>query len=163
MTGRVPLACCLFLLLPLISPAQDFTSIFLEENGADSTLIRVTISPKMMEEILKSDTGKDEDILEIISSLKSMQALSSDTNGEGYFRKARKVVEDHSERFEPYLSYAEEDNNCQIAVRKRGGIIIEVIMLMVEDDRFAMINFTGKIKPEFISTLTRSMSRKHSS
>jgi hypothetical protein len=149
--------------LPLILPAQDFTSIFLEENGVDSTLIRVTISPKMMEEILKSDTGKNEDILEIISSLKSMQALSSHANGESYFRKARKIVEDHSKRFEPYLSYADENNNCQIVVRKKGRVIIELIMLMVEEDRFAIINFTGKIKPEFISTLTRSMSRKHAS
>jgi hypothetical protein len=160
--GRVLLTCCL-LLLPLLLPAQDFTSIFLEENGADSTLIRVTISPKMMEEILKSDTGKDEDILEIISSLKSMQALSSDANGESYFRKARKIVEDHSKRFEPYLSYEDEHNNCQIVVRKKGGTIVELIMLMVEGDHFAIINLTGDIKPEFISTLTRSMSRKHSS
>jgi hypothetical protein len=160
--GRVLLTCCL-VLLPLLLPAQDFTSIFLKENGADSTLIRVTISPKMMEEILKSDTGKDEDILEIISNLKSMQALSSDANGESYFRKARKIVEDHSKRFEPYLSYEDEHNNCQIVVRKKGGTIVELIMLMVEGDHFAIINLTGKIKPEFISTLTRSMSRKHSS
>jgi hypothetical protein len=147
--------------LPLILPAQDFTSIFLKETGADSTLVRVTISPKMMEEILKRDTGKNEDILEIISNLKSMQVLSSDTDGESYFRKARKVVEDYSKRFEPYLSYEDENNTCRIAVRKRRGVIIELIMLVVEEDHFAIINITGKIKPEFISTLTRSMSRKH--
>jgi len=159
---RVLLACWIFL-LPLVLSAQDFTSIFLEENGVDSTLTRVTISPKMMEEILKSDTDKNEDIMEIISSLKSMQILSSSANGESYFQKARKVVDDHSKRFEPYLSYADENENYQIVVRKRGGSIVELIMLMVEEDRFAIINFTGKIKPEFISTLTQSMTRKHSS
>jgi hypothetical protein len=135
----------------------------MKENGADSTLVCVTISPKMMEEILKSDSGKDEDILKIISGLKSMQVLSSRENGESYFRKARKIVEDHSKRFEPYLSYTDENENCQIIVRKKGGSIVELIMLMVEKDHFAIINFTGKIKPEFISTLTRSMSRKHPS
>lgn len=159
---RVLLTCWIFL-LPVVLSAQDFTSIFLEKNGVDSTLTRVTISPKMMEEILKSDTDKNEDIMEIISSLKSMQILSSSANGESYFQKARKVVEDHSKRFEPYLSYADENENCQIVVRKRGGSIVELIMLMVEEDRFAIINFTGKIKPEFISTLTQSMTRKHSS
>lgn len=158
---RVLLTCWIFL-LPLLLPAQDFTSIFLDENKADTTLSRVTISPKMMEEILKSDTGKNEDILEIISSLRSMQVLSSDANGESYFLKAQKVVEDHSKRFEPYLSYEDENENCQIVVRKRGGSIVELIMLVVEEDRFAIINFTGKIKPEFISTLTQSMTRKHS-
>ena len=158
---RVLLTCWIFL-LPLLLPAQDFTSIFLDENKADTTLSRVTISPKMMEEILKSDTGKNEDMLEIISSLRSMQILSSDANGESYFQKARKVVEDHSKRFEPYLSYEDENENCQIVVRKKGGSIVELIMLVVEEERFAIINFTGKIKPEFISTLTKSMTRKHS-
>ncbi|NDV80456.1 DUF4252 domain-containing protein [Bacteroides sp. 51] len=149
-------------LLPVLLSAQDFTSIFLEENEADSTLTRVTISPKMMGEILNSDTEKNEDILEIISNLKSMQILSSEANGESYFQKALKVAQDHSKRFEPYLSYEDENENCQIVVRKRGGSIVELIMLMVEEDRFAIINFTGKIKPEFISTLTKSMTRKHS-
>lgn len=149
-------------LLPVLVAAQDFTSLFLEENKEDSTLIRVTISPKMMGEILKSDAEKNEDILEIISNLKSMQVLSSEANGESYFLKARKVVEEHSKRFEPYLSYEDENENYQIIVRKRGGSIVELIMLMVEEDRFAIINFTGNIKPEFISTLTKSMTRKHS-
>lgn len=91
-----------------------------------------------------------------------MQVLSSEANGESYFLKARKVVEENSKRFEPYLSYEDENENYQIIVRKRGGSIVELIMLMVEEDRFAIINFTGKIKPEFISTLTKSMTRKHS-
>jgi len=159
---RVLLMCCLFL-LPVILSAQDFTSLFLDENSTDSTLTLVTISPKMMEEILKCDTEKDEDILEIISNLKSMQVLSSGINGESYFQKAQKIVGEHSKRFEPYLSYEDEKENCQIVVRKKWGSIVELIMLMVEEDRFAIINFTGKIKPEFISTLTKSMTRKHSS
>lgn len=157
---RVLLTCWVFL-LPVLISAQDFTSLFLEENKADTALTRVTISPKMMEEILKSDVEKNEEILEIISNLKSMQVLSSEANGENYFLKARKVIEDHSKRFEPYLSYEDENENYQIVVRKRGGSIVELIMLMVEEDRFAIINFTGKIKPEFISTLTKSMTRKH--
>lgn len=155
--GKVLLTCC-FLLTALLLPAQDFTSIFLEENEADSTLVHVTISPRMMEEILKSDTGKNEEILEVISSLKSMQALFSNVNGESYFRKARKVVDDHTGRFEPYLSHAEDNNNCQIVVRKRDGTIIELVMFTIEDHRFTVIDFTGNIKPGFISTLTRSMS-----
>lgn len=153
---------CWVFMLPFILVAQDFTSLFLNENNADTVLACVTISPKMMEEILTCETEKDEDILEIISNLKSMQILSSETEGGEYFQKALKVAEDNSKRFEPYLSYADEDENCRIMVRKRRGSIVELIMLMVEDDRFAIINFTGKIKPEFISTLTKSMSvRKH--
>lgn len=158
---RVLLTYALFL-LPVLLCAQDFTSLFLEENKEDSTLVRITISPHMMERILKSDTEKNEDILEIISNLKSMQILSSKANGESYFLKAQKVIDDHSKRFSPYLSYENENENCRIVVRKRGRSIVELIMLMVDEDHFAVINVTGKIKPEFISTLTKSITRKHS-
>lgn len=150
------------LLLPLLLSAQDFTSLFLDEHKEDTTLSRVTISPRMMGEILKSDTGKDEDILEIISSLKSMQVLSSEAEGQSYFQKALKVVDDNSERFEPYLSYEDEKENYRIVIRKKGKIIVELIMLVVEEGRFAMINFTGEIKPGFISTLTKSVTCKQS-
>lgn len=153
---------CLILLLPFIVSAQDFTSLFLDEHQADSTLTRVTISPKMMGEILESDSEKDEDIMEIISSLKSMQILSSSDKGEDYYRQALKIVEDNPKRFEPFLSYDNENENCRIVVRKRRGSIVELIMLVTEENRFAIINFTGNIKPEFISTLTRSMTRKQS-
>lgn len=159
---RVLLTFWIILLSVTMVAAQDFTSLFLEECVADTAFSRVTISPKMMEEILKSDTEKDEDILEIISSLKSMQVLSVDADGGTYYQKALQVAQDNPKRFEPYLSYEDENENCQIIVRKRGGSIVELIMLVTEESRFAIINFTGKIKPEFISTLTNSITRKHS-
>lgn len=51
------------------------------EHQADSNLTCVTISPKMMEEIMKSDAEKDKEVLDMISNLKSMQVLTSDVEG----------------------------------------------------------------------------------
>lgn len=159
---RVLLTCWICLLSAIAVSAQDFTSLFLKEHEADTMLTRVTISPKMMEEILKSDTGKDEDVLEIISNLKSMQVLSSSVTSDAYYEKALRIVEDNPKRFQPFLSYEDENENCRIIVRKKGNSIVELIMLIAEESSFVIINFTGNIKPEFISTLTKSMTQKQS-
>ena len=58
---------CWMALLSVAVSAQDFASRFLTEHKGDSNLTCVTISPKMMEEIMKSDAEKDDEILEIIS------------------------------------------------------------------------------------------------
>ena len=63
---------CWMALLSVAVSAQDFASRFLTEHKADSNLTCITISPKMMEEIMKSDAEKDDEVLEIISNLKSM-------------------------------------------------------------------------------------------
>ena len=68
---------CWMALLSVAVSAQDFASRFLTEHKADSNLTCITISPKMMEEIMKSDAEKDDEVLEIISNLKSMQMLTA--------------------------------------------------------------------------------------
>ena len=50
---------CWMALLSVAVSAQDFASRFMAEHQADSNLTCVTISPKMMEEIMKSDAEKD--------------------------------------------------------------------------------------------------------
>lgn len=89
------------------------------EHQADSNLTCVTISPKMMEEIMKSDAEKDKEVLDMISNLKSMQVLTSDVEGKKYFNAALKVVEKNSGRFESFLSFKDKSENCQIMVRKK--------------------------------------------
>lgn len=155
------LTCCIIMSSITLS-AQDFTSLFLEECKTDTLFTKVTISPKMMGEILKIETDKDEDMLEVIASLKSMQILSADNKAGEYYQKALQVLVDNPRRFKTYLSYKDESEDYRIVVRKKGELIVELIMLMVEEDHFVIINFTGKIKPEFISTLTGPMTRKQS-
>ena len=51
--------------------AQDFVSRFMDEHMPDSNLTCITISPKMMREIVRNDSGKSEELLEMIADLKS--------------------------------------------------------------------------------------------
>ena len=144
---------CWMALLSVAVSAQDFASRFMAEHKADSNLTCVTISPKMMEEIMKSDADKE--VLDMISNLKSMQVLTSDVEGKKYFDAALKVVEKNTGRFESFLSFKDKSENCQIMVRKKKDTIVELVMLMHEKNHFAVINFTGNMSPEFIAQIKR--------
>ena len=153
---------CWMALLSVAVSAQDFASRFLSEYDSDSNLVCITISPKMMREIMKSDVERDDEVLEIISNLKSMQMLTSEVKGQKYYDAALKVVEKNPGRFEPFLSFKDKSANCQIMVRKKNDAIIELVMLMHDKNHFAVINFTGNMSPEFISQLAASMKPKRS-
>lgn len=142
--------------------AQDFTSLFLTEHKQDTNLTCVTISPKMMQEIMKSDAEKDEEVLEIISNLKSMQLLTAKVEGQRYYNRALKIVEKNTNRFEPFLSFSGESENSKIMIRKNKGNIIELVMLIHEKNHFTIINFTGTMSPEFIAKLAASVKQKGS-
>ena len=146
---------CWMALLSVAVSAQDFASRFMAEHQADSNLTCVTISPKMMEEIMNSDAEKDKEVLDMISNLKSMQVLTSDVEGKKYFNAALKVVEKNSGRFESFLSFKDKSENCQIMVRKKKSTIVELVMLMHEKNHFAVVNFTGNMSPEFIAQIKR--------
>lgn len=161
MMKSVLLTCCMALLSVVVS-AQDFASRFLAEHKADSNLTCVTISPKMMGEIMKSDAEKEDEILDIISNLKSMQMLTANVKGQQYYDEALQIVEKNSERFETFLSFKDKAGGCLIMVRKKRNTIIELVMLMHEKNHFAVINFTGNMSPEFISKLAVSMKPKGS-
>ena len=149
-------------LLAMFVSAQDFASRFFAALKSDTNLSCVTISTKMMEEILNNDEQKDEDVLQIIANLKSMQMLSSKVKGKYYYDDALKVMHKNSNRFEPFLSFSDKSENCQIMIRKKNDAIIELVMLIHENTHFTVINFTGTMSSEFISKLAGSMKQKHS-
>lgn len=153
---------CWIALLPVAVSAQDFASRFLTEHKADTNLTCITISPKMMEEIMKSGAEMDDEVLDIISNLKSMQMLTAEVEGQKYYEEALKIVEKNRGRFEPFLSFKDKSEDCRIMVRKKNDAVIELVMLVYEKGRFSMINFTGKMSPEFISRLAASMKPKRS-
>lgn len=142
--------------------AQDFASRFMQEMKGDTCLKCISISPKMMEEVLKVDreqAGKK--VKDMISNLKSMRMIVARTNGTVYYKKALGLLEKNLNRFDPFLSYKGKSEHYRILVRKRKGMIIELVMLAREKDKFTVVNFTGMMDDEFIDELANSLEMKH--
>lgn len=112
-----------------------------------------------MEEVLKIDSqkGNEEEMRSIMANLKSMQIVSSKTNGDFYFNKAEEIIEKNANRFEPFLSFNDRNENCRIMVRKKEKTIIELVMFSHKEDSFQVINFTGNMNDEFIDNLVKTM------
>lgn len=142
-------------LLSVVVSAQDFASRFMAEHKGDSNLTCVTISPKMMKEIMKNDAEKDKEVMDMISNLKSMQVLTSEVEGEKYFDAAIKVAEKNIGWFESLLSFKDKSENYQIMVRRKKDTIVELVMLMNEKNHFAVVNLTGDMNSEFIAQIKR--------
>ena len=86
---------CTMVFTAATAMAQDFVSKYMQENKQDTVLHCISVSPKMMEEVLKIDSqkGNEEEMRSIMANLKSMQIVSSKTNGDFYFNKAEEIIE----------------------------------------------------------------------
>lgn len=144
--------------MSVVVSAQDFVTRFLEKRDPDANLKCISISPKMMEEVLKIDVKEENnDMLDMISNLKSMQMLISDVKGTKYFKEALAILEKNSGRFKPLISHEGNSGNCKIMVRKKKGEIVELVMLVNENNKFVVINFTGNMNDKFIGRIAESM------
>jgi archaellum biogenesis ATPase FlaH len=120
----------------------------------DSNLVCITISPKMMQEILENDDNKDEDVVDIIADLKSMQMCTSKVNAATYFDDALSLADKNRSLFETVTSHNDKDRKSRVVVRKRRNTVIELVMMMCDGRGFSLINFTGKIDARIIAKLT---------
>lgn len=151
------LTCFLWMCVAAISYAQDFSTLFLKAYDNDSIFTQVTISPKMMEEILQSDAQINEDMAEVISELKSLRMLIANSAGDEHFAQTLGVIEKNRKRYQYLTSHEEANDSCRILVRKKNDRIVELVMVMLKNEGFMLVDITGVIKPESISTLTKSL------
>lgn len=149
----------LWAFMAIAAHAQDFASRYMAEHAGDSTLTCISVSPKMMEEILNSGIEKDDStgMADIISKLKSMQIVSADREGKNHFRQAEAMAQKNSARFKELASYDEGKDRGRIFVREQKAQIVELVLLRQKGRRFTVINFTGDMNREFIAQLTHTM------
>ncbi|MCM1108196.1 MAG: DUF4252 domain-containing protein [Clostridium sp.] len=152
--------CLLVLILTVLTDmqAQDFTSRFMASHPNDSLLQCLTISPKMMERIMKlsaMENGKRANTEQVLSKLKSARIITSKA-GKEYFNEAETLLLKNQHRF-TLLNQSRQDGTHSIFVRKRDSIISELILLSLDDKQklFTIIDFTGEMDKDFIKTLTQ--------
>lgn len=159
MSMRVLLTVLMVTIVTITMRAQDFASRYMSENAGDTTLVCISISPRMMEEIIEKGVQKKDTvgITEMISRLKSMQIVYSEKQGKGYFRKAEDMAERNSARFRKMASYDKEKDHCRIFIREQESQIVELVLLKQEGRRFTVINFTGDMDKDFIERLKHAV------
>ena len=141
---------------------QDFASKFMEGCDEDTAVQCVTVGPKMMEEIMRRpDTSRNEHIAQAIQKLKSARVITSATRGETYYRMAEDLLKKNPQRFSHAGDYRSGHAYGTFYTRKTAsGDTVELIMLHTDTKAGSMVivNLTGDIDEDFISSLTKSFS-----
>ena len=120
----------------------------------DTTLKCVTVSPKMMEMMVKTfSENRPENVTQAIAKLKSARIV---TGRAEYYQKAEELLNKNRRRFKAEKEYRNDEQHGAFFTRKnRKGKTVEFIMLHeeFEHDQFTIINLTGDIDEEFLCFL----------
>ena len=143
--------------LPAMLQAQrelDFASKFMEINGDQYEELHCnTVSPFMMERIMKLDTLEDNtEMRRILAQLKSIQIVKAqgEAIGDSLFRKATELAQLNKKRYKLYA----DDEDRQIYLRKKNRTIVEMVFIAHMDSIFNIVNLTGNMDETFLKELT---------
>ena len=130
---------------------QDFASRYMQMCKGDTAVHCITVSPKMMAQMLKSDAHHKEDLKPLIKKLKSARIVTTSQHGEGYYQMADDLVKKNLNRFQNDGNYHNSHSYGSFFVRKVKGQTVELILLHanIRAKKFILINLTGKIDDEF--------------
>ena len=144
--------------------ALDFVGKFVTQCEGDTTVKCITVSPKMMEQIVESRQGDDEAheaLNQAIGKLKSMRIVTARAE---YFERAQQLLQKHARRFQ-----AEKEYQCDnvrgvfYTRRNRKGKTAELIMLRedIARNQLTIVCLTGDIDKEFLCFLYNNKSFKN--
>lgn len=134
---------------------QDFATRFMDIHGKEyKELTCSTVSPYMMEQIMKLDTIDGHNGLrKVLSQLKSIQIVGAkgETIGDSLFFKATDLAKRNKKRYKLYTN----DKERQIYLRQRNKIIVEMVFITKQHDDFSIVNLTGNMNQSFLEELTK--------
>jgi hypothetical protein len=138
----------------LAQRSPDFAEKFMTLCAKDSTVKCVTVSPKMMAQLVKqNNTDHPENLLQAMSKLKSARIVTASTD---YYQKAEDLLTKNSRRFKAQRTYRNGEQHGSFFTRKdRKGRTVEFIMLHEDcsHDRLTIVCLTGNIDEEFLCFL----------
>lgn len=136
--------------------SDDFASRFVALYGKTYALTQKTISPKMMERIMRLESVEENaETLRLIKQLKSIRIVSGgETATERILlqEKANQLALRNNRRYKLY----KENDNAIIYTRRKGRTIVELLVINKGEGRhFNLINLTGMMSDSFISEVGR--------
>lgn len=136
---------------------QDFASRFMLETSKDASISCETISPKMLETLIKMHDGNKDENASLISKLKSVRIIHVPKRSKAYFKNAEALLDKNKNRFTE-VTEARNAENKKIFLRKKDELILELVLLNLDtlQNKLTIINLTGEMDQEFIEDLSEN-------
>ena len=158
----------ILLLLVAAATAQaqkspDFAEKFMSLCKADTTVRCITISPKMMEQMVRQHAeDRPENIVQAIEKLKSARIVTAAAH---YYDKADSLLQKNRRRFKAEKEYETEHqvHGAFYSRKNRKGQTVELVMLRQDNARnqLIIVNLTGDIDEEFLCFLYNNKTFKN--
>ena len=125
----------------------------------DETFTKVSVSSKMFALFteMEGNTEDEKEFLDVISKLKGMKVVASEkvSNPKALYDGA---ISDVSKAgYEELMTVKDAEENVRIAIKEKGGIIEELILVAGGKEKFAMVSLYGEIDLKQISKLASMM------
>ncbi len=144
----------------LAGSAQDFAQKFADEWAAENQLETVTISPKMIEQMLGmsggAGAGQDQRIMDAIKKLRSLRIVKANSDAQLYYQRAIDLLDRNSTRFQQIDTFAKTDQEGAFYTRKnQQGETVELVMVYLHQEKnsFVVVCCTGDIDEDFFRSL----------
>lgn len=128
---------------------QDFAARFMELHGSEAQLSCTTVSPLMLERMMQlPDVEGNDPMKQVLAQLKSIRMV---TGGEAdkadqLYAQAQQLAQHNAQR---YRLHTEEPGKT-LYIRKRGRVIVEMVLLVKMEKNFSLINLTGNMTDQFL-------------
>jgi len=123
----------------------------------DDAFTSVYISEYMFSLFANEDLEDEdsEDVLEILSGLKSLQVLTTEKQGLKHYEEALKLI--NQTEYKVLMKVKEESSKVQFLLKKEGKQVKELLLLVGSDDEFVLLSIVGDIALNKISKLAKHM------
>ena len=140
----------IFFVTIAFSQSNAVDRLFADESR-NSDFKYVSISERMFGSIGTSDVG-DKDVQDIISNLKGLKILQTNTNAPEFHRNAR--IKLSSDNYDELMSVRDSGSDVDFFIKGvKGNIADELVMLVGKRDKTVLLSFMGSINLDKISKL----------
>ena len=145
----------------------DFVALLLsnlnEEQGTgqNEDYSCITVSPTMMDKVLKMIQEKDSDendeqIQKILPNIKSMRIFSATKHPGKYYAEATELLSKKAKNYKPFKVDEKKKEKPCVWIRKNGNKVVEMIVLNKKDEEgLHIINITGNMNKSFVDELLK--------
>lgn len=141
--------------LPLLAQKEeDFAARYMALYAEGTSLQCATVSPSMLERMMQlPSVEEDEAAGKVLAQLKSIRMIthSHEDEAASLYRNAIELATHHAARFKLYA----HEGQKQIYVRRKGRYIVEVVLFMLSEGRFCLIDLTGNMTEGFLGQVLK--------
>ncbi|MCP4459182.1 MAG: DUF4252 domain-containing protein [Cytophagales bacterium] len=158
MKKLVTLTLSLFLALGALAQGEIVSKYF-DRFADNEEFVKASISAKMFSLFTELEAGSDDEkeFLEAVSKLKGMKVLYGDSVSQPKKLYNEGIADVKKAGFEELMTVLDAEENFHFAIKEKGGIISELILVSGGKKGFSVLSIYGEIDLKNISKIARSM------